>query len=108
MSAVEKLAQTGSATNVQRANALGRIQFMSGEREQVHLERLDVDGNFTCGLHSVGVKVDVGFFGEAADFFERLDRAELIVGVHDGDENGFRADGATQLLHIYLSVAICR
>src|SRR5712664_3263595 len=86
MSAVEKLAQKGSATNVQSADALGRIQFMSGNREQIHVERVDVDGNFTRGLHSVGVEINVGFLGDAADFLEWLDGAEFVVGVHDGDE----------------------
>src|SRR5260370_39959811 len=107
MTAVKKLAQTCSATNVQSADALGRIQFMSGNREQIDLELVDVDRDFSRGLHGVSVEVDVGFLGEVADLFERLDGAELVVGVHDGDENGFGPDGATQLLHIYLSVAIC-
>src|SRR5216684_3947103 len=50
--------------------------------------------NFSRRLHGVGVEVNVGLFGDAADFFEWLDGAELVVGVHDGDKNGFRADGA--------------
>ena len=108
MSAVQKLAQTCSATNVQSADALGRIQFMSGNREQIDLELVDVDRDFSCGLHGVGVEVDVGFFREAADFLERLHGAELVIGVHDADENRFGPDGPAQLLHIYLPVAICR
>src|SRR6266853_660731 len=109
MSAVEKLAQTGSATNVQSADALGRIQCMSGNREQIHAERVDVDGNFTCGLHSVGVEINVGFLGDAADFLEWLDGAELVVGVHDGDENGFGPDGSAKVAEINLTVgASCK
>jgi hypothetical protein len=63
---------------------------VGGEGEKIHLEHVDVDGDFACGLHGVGVKVNVGLFGDAADFFEGLDGAEFIVGVHDADERGGR------------------
>ena len=96
MAAVEKLAQARAAANVERADALGRVEFVAGEGEQIDLQRVHVERNFPGGLHGVGVEIDVGFGGDAADFFERLDGAELVVGVHDGDENGFGADGVAQ------------
>ena len=70
------------------------------------MEDVDVDGNFAGGLHCVGVEIDVGVFGDAADFFERLDGAELVVGVNDGDQNGFRPDGTAQIVEINQSIAI--
>ncbi len=54
------------------------------------------------------MKVDVSCFGDAADFFERLDGAEFVVGVHDGDQNGFRPDGAAQFLEVNLAFEIGR
>ncbi len=39
------------------------------------------------------MEINFVFVGDAADFFERLDGAEFVVGVHHGDENGFGADG---------------
>ena len=81
---------------------------MTGKGKQIHLERVDINGDFSGGLHGVGVEINVCFLREAADFFERLDGAELVVGVHDGDENGFGPDGSAQILHIYLSFAIGR
>src|SRR5437879_7694851 len=108
MAAIEKLAQTRSAADVERADSLGRIQLVAGEGKQIQLKRVDVDGNFSCGLHGIGVEVDVGFFGDAADLLERLNGAKLVVGVHDGDENGFRANGAAQLAEVNQPLAIRR
>ncbi len=36
---------------------------------------------------------DVILRGDFADFFQRLNDAELIVGVHDGDQGGLRTNG---------------
>ncbi len=100
VSAIEKLTQTSSTADVKGADPLWRIQFVAGDREQIHLERTDVNGDFACGLHGIGVEIDVGFGGDAADFLEGLDGAELVVGVHDGDEQGLRPDGAAKFVEI--------
>ena len=108
MSAIEKLAQARSAADVQGADSLWRVELVTGDGEQIHLECIYVNRNFARGLHGVGVKADVSCLGDAADFFERLDGAELVVGVHDGDKNSFLPDGAAQLLQFHLPFAIGR
>lgn len=79
---------------------------MAGEGEQVDLERVDVDRDFAGGLHGVGVEINIGFFGDAADVFEGLDGAEFVVSVHDGDEGGFWAEGGAQAVGRDEAVAI--
>jgi len=37
---------------------------------------------------------------DGADLFDRLDRADLVVGVHDADQDGARGDGAANGLGI--------
>ena len=106
MTSVEKLTQTRSATDVKSADSLGRIQLVAREGEQIDLERVDIDGDFSCGLHGVGVEVDVSFLGDAADFLERLDGAKFIVGVHDGGEHRFRADRAAKVSKINLTIGV--
>src|SRR5260370_14934719 len=108
MSAIEKLAHAISTADIQGDDSLWRIEFVSGNGAEINSQSVDVDRDFPRGLYGVGVEVDVGFLGDAADFFERLDGAELVVGVHDGDQNGFRPDGAAQILEINLSFAISR
>ena len=52
------------------------------------------------------MKADVGLFGDAANFLERLDGTELVVGVHDGNEHRFRAKSAAQILKVNQTVLI--
>ena len=92
VAAVKQLRQASPAANVERANALGGIQFMAGKRKQIKLELLDVDGDFSRGLHGISVEINVGLFGDAADFLERLNGAKFVVGMHDGDEHGILAN----------------
>ena len=91
MAAVEKLLDFCAGADVESADAFGAVEFVRGKREQVGVESADVDGNFSCGLDSVGVKWNFVFFRDAANFGERLDDAELVVGVHHGDKRGFGA-----------------
>jgi hypothetical protein len=37
MSAIEKLAQASSRANVQSADAFGGVEFVAGERKQIHV-----------------------------------------------------------------------
>ena len=52
------------------------------------------------------MEIDVGFLGDAPDFFERLNRAELVVGVHDGDKRGFRAQSAAKITEVDQAVSV--
>ena len=100
MTAVEKLADTRAAADIKSADALGCVELVAGERKEIDIQRVYVDGNFAGGLDSVRVEINLVLFGDAADFFQRVNGAELVVGVHHGDENGFRADRALEGLPI--------
>ena len=52
------------------------------------------------------MEVDFVFLADAADFCEWLDRAELVVGLHDGDERGLGADGSADGVGIYEAFSI--
>src|SRR5215472_10298188 len=73
MAAVEKLAQTRAATNVESADTLGCVELVAGDREQIDAEAADVDRYLSCGLHGVRVEVDVVLRGDLADLHKRLD-----------------------------------
>ena len=110
MTTVKELAQARAAADVESADAFWSVELVPGKREQVEFESVHIDRNFARGLHGVGVEVDVGFGRDLADFFEGLHGAELIVGVHDGDQHGLGmlAQGVAEGLEIDLSVAIDR
>src|SRR5216684_1621168 len=98
MPAIEKLLQTRASADVQRSNALWRIKLVPGEGKQIQWQRVHVDRELPCGLHRVGMKVHVGVSGDATDFLKWLHRAQLVVGVHHGNQRGFLAKSAAQRL----------
>ena len=100
VAAVKQRPQACSAANVKRADALRPVQFVAGKRKQIELELVHINWNFPRGLHGVGVEINVAFFGDPANFLERLNRTELVVGVHDGDKHSFRTKRRLQMLGI--------
>ena len=51
-------------------------------------------------MHGVAVEVHIRFGGDAADFFDGLNRAEFIICVHHADENCFGAERAANFIGI--------
>jgi hypothetical protein len=82
-----KLHARVAAANIQRAHALRPVDLVAGEREQVDVVGLHVDGNLADGLHGVGVEDDALLVAELADLGDGLDDADLVVRVHDADED---------------------
>ena len=77
-----------AAADVQRADTLGAVDLVAGEREHVDVVLLHVDRDLADGLDGVGVEEDALLVAELADLGDGLDDADLVVGVHDGDEDG--------------------
>ena len=50
------------------------------------------------------MEVNVGVRGDAADFFERLECAEFVVGVHDSEEDCFRVNCFAQFFKLDLAI----
>ena len=103
--AVHQRSQAHALAHVQRADALGPANLVRGKREQLHAELVDVDRHLAGRLHGVGVERDAGFGSDAADLFDGLQRAQLVVGVHDGDEHGLGPQRAAHFFRIDDAVA---
>src|SRR4029077_20163088 len=82
------------------------VEFVAGEGKQVELEGLYVNRDLADGLHRVSVEVDVSVSSDAADLLKRLDGAEFVVGMHNGDENRSRADSIAQIVEIDQAIAV--
>src|SRR2546430_1096606 len=106
VAAVKELLQARATADIKRADTLGRVELVAGKREQIELKLIHVDGKLPSRLHSVGMEINVGILGNAADFFDRLDGAQLVVGVHDGDERGFLANRAAQVFKVDQAVLV--
>ena len=93
------------AANVKNANALGRVELVRGEGEQVDSIALDVDRNFADCLRSIDVEEHAALLGELADFGDGLNHPNFVVGVHDGDEDRFGREGELQIIELDAPVA---
>jgi hypothetical protein len=61
-------------------------------RHQVDTVLLDVDRNLADGLGCVAMEDDTLLFRDLPDLRDRMNRADLVVGVHERDEHGLVGD----------------
>ena len=87
-------------SDVERTNTFRRIEFVASNREQIDAEFVDLCRDLSDRLRCVGVKTDAMLTRNRADFLDRLDGADLVVRVHDADQDRLRRDGAAHILRI--------
>ncbi len=61
-----------AAPHVERANSLGRVELVAGDREQIEPERHDIDRSLADRLRGVGMHERALRMGRARDLGERL------------------------------------
>ena len=85
----------GAGADVEGAGAAGAVELVGGEGEEVYAECVDVNAEVGDGLDGVGVDEGAGVFGAdlLGDGGDVVECADLVVGVHDGDEDGVWSDG---------------
>mgnify|MGYP003693923911 CR=1 FL=1 len=67
---------------------------------------VEVDRQLAEGLHRVDVERHAVLARDTADRLDRLERADLAVGVHDADRQGVRANRAPHLVGIDHAVLV--
>ena len=88
------------APHEQRAHPLGTVGLVSREAHQVDLQLLQVDLDLAGGLGRIDVEEDLALTQHLADGGNVLDDADLVVDVHDRDQDGVRPDGGLQVLQV--------
>ena len=106
LAAIEKVLKLHATAHVQKPDALGPVNLVGGRRQHIDAQLVHVDGLVAEGLHRVGVEDDVRFVGSLRQLANRLDGADLVVGEHDGDQDGVRADGRLEILHAHEAVLV--
>jgi len=81
---------------VESAYALWTVELV-GERKAVDSMLVHIDRYFSCRLHGVGVEIDVRSLAMRRSL-RAADGAQLIVGVHDGDQHSLRPHGLPQFV----------
>ncbi len=96
--ALDQAGEQDALAGVEGAHPLGPVEFVGRQGEHVDVFRPHVDGQMSRRLHRIGVEKDVLFPADGPDLSHRLDGADLVVGVHDGDQAGVGADGRGHVL----------
>ena len=99
-------AHAGLAAHPQRADALGAVELVGADGDQVDLHLLDVEGQFPDALHRVAVEEDALPLHHRADLGDGLDGSDLVVREHDGNQDGLVGDRVADLLRGHPAVLV--
>ncbi len=103
--AVQQRLNQGAFLDEQRAGTLRRVDLVPGDRERVACDLLHVDGNFPGRLNGIGVEENIGLARDPADLLDRLHDSGFVVGHHDADQLGIRAQRFADVVGINFSAA---
>ena len=78
--------QLDAPAHIERADALGRVELVAGDRQQIDAELLHVDGDLADRLRGIRVHQRAARLGGAGDLAHRLQGADLVLRMDDGDE----------------------
>ena len=82
------------------------MKFVCRQRKHINIITLDVDIDMACGLHSVRVEKHAALAAKRTDFFDRLDGAGFVVGIHDRNKAGRVGEGSSDLCGGYDTVLL--
>ena len=104
--AVHEFLYLDTAPDVQYADALRSVELVSCDGQKVHAKVVYIDRNLADRLSAVGVHNRAVPMGDVGNLPNRLDCADLVVGVHDRNHDGPISDCVLHLLRINESVAV--
>ncbi len=105
---MEQGLQRDAIPNIERPDPLRRVDLVAGNRQQVHPEIVDVDRDLPHRLRDVSVDKGAAGVGEPRHLRNVLDRAHLVVGVHDADEQRRDLQRPIKRLQVDDAVAVDR
>ena len=96
--ALDKRCQRKTATRIQHANALRAMKLMGRQAEHVNVLLFDVDVKMPRRLHGIGMERHIRLAAHRADFGNGLNRANLVVRIHDSHQARIGANRRLNLL----------
>ncbi len=104
--AVDQRRDPHALADEKRADALGAVELVRGERKQVDVQVSHVEGHVPDGLHGVGVEEHIALPADGADLGHGLDGPDLVVGVHDRDQDGLVGDRLADIVRVDEAVGV--
>ena len=100
--------QAHPAPHEERADALRGVELVSGDRQEVDAERRHVDRHLAERLRRVGMDQRPGRAGQRRRRGDRLQRADLVLGVDQRDEPGRAVDRPREVVRVEHAVGARR
>src|SRR5271170_6491575 len=94
------------ATHEERARAFRPVELVPGDGGDVDVHLVHIDRHFADRLHRVGVEDHAAFAADLADFRNRLQYADFVVGGHDRYQNRLVVDGALQVIEVNQAILL--
>ena len=79
---------------------------MSAGAEHIDVALIYIDRQLAISLHCIGVEQNAVLLCDLSDLFDRLDRTDFIVCIHNRDQDRIRADCFLQLIKLYCTIFI--
>src|SRR5579863_10473597 len=94
------------AANIERADFLRGVDLMAGDGKQIDTELIYIRRNLPDGLRRVRMQKDAMRVGDCCDFGDRLNGADLVVGVHDADQKRVASDRLADVVGVNQTAAV--
>jgi hypothetical protein len=107
-SAVDQRLKLKASPDIKRTDAFRGVELVTGDRQHIDAEFVHLGWDFSDRLRCVGMKADSMLPRDRADFRERLDGTDFVVGVHDADQQRLWRNGAAHILRIDQACSIHR
>ena len=95
--AVDQVGQPDAFAAVQYADSLLGMDFMAGQGKQVDILFDDIDGTFPTACTASGVEQHPVLLADRTDFWNRLNGADFVIGVHNAHQRCVLPDGVFPL-----------
>ena len=102
--------RAAARADVERADALGRVELVPAEGDEVGAERVCAEGDLQKSLYCIGVQqcLRAALAQERGDLCDRKDTAGLVVHKHHGHERRILAQRVRDLLRCDIAVSVRR
>ena len=90
--------QFDSFPDHQGADALGTVELVGTEADEVQSERIRLQGDVAQGLGGIAVQANATLTADRRQFSQGLNHSDLVIGRHHADQSGLRGDRLLQLL----------
>lgn len=99
---MQQVEKSEPLADVEQAHAFRRVELVPGHREQMHAQRIHQGRDLAHRLRRVGVEQGAVFVRNVGQGRDGLNRADLVVGLHNRHEHGVRRHRASQVVRVHL------